>query len=233
MRLMVDGEQTTADTAKCARDHSRQSAASFELKAAEWSALRSGDNAVRRRVFLCYAEVLHRAVRAWVRGIRPEDADDLVFEAFFRAFKNIAAAKSAETFEGWLLSLARNTAMDFCRKQGRAVRELSLEDLSAPAREHALQAARSEDATGLLAQLASQEDRSMLAALIGQVLAELPARQQQALLDRYRDGHTLQHIAAAQGIAEDAAGSLLYRARMAFREKFAKRSNATGRQVNE
>lgn len=219
---MLDGERSSKAAGSADRD---AEAGAFEIDAAEWAALRSGDNAARRRIFMRYASVLQLAVRGWARGIQSEDADDIVSEIFFRAFKNIASVKSAESFEGWLFGLARNVTMDFCRRQGRSIKELSLDDLSDPAREQALRAARTEDAASVLAQLESREDRGALAALIQQVLAELPARQQQALLDRYRDGKSLAQIAATQGMAEDAAGSLLYRARMAFREKFKKRQS--------
>jgi len=216
MRLMLDSDPSPTAA-------EQNSAGAFELSESEWVALRSGDNATRRRVFLRFVDVLRLAVRGWVHGIQREDADDIVSETFFRAFKNIGSVRAAEQFEGWLFGLARNVAMDFCRRQGRSIKQLSLEDLSPTAREQALRAASEADAASVLAQLESREDRGVLSALVQQVLAELPARQQQALLDRYRDGKTLSEIAAAQHIAEDAAGSLLYRARMAFREKFQKR----------
>lgn len=187
--------------------------------AGDWPALRAGDPAARERFYRCYAAVLYRAIRSWARGLSDAEAEDLLSESFVKAFRHLGDLREPANLEGWFFRLARNAVMDHCRRNGRSVREWSFGDLRQSARSAAVRGLRAESGD-VLAALASAEDREQLAALIGQVLAEMPARQQEALLGRYRRGERVEDLARRLGIEREAAASLLHRARRTFRERF-------------
>lgn len=193
--------------------------------ARDWPALRAGDTAARERFYRCYAAVLLRAIRSWARGLSDAEAEDLLSESFVKAFRHLGDLREAANLEGWLFRLARNVTMDHCRRNGRSVREWSFGDLSRTARDAAMRGLRA-DSGDVLAALASAEDREQLAALIGQVLSELPARQQEALLGKFRHGERVEDLARRLGIEREAAASLLHRARRTFRERFRLRAKA-------
>lgn len=195
-----------------------------------WPALRAGETAAREMFYQTYAESLHRAIRAWAHQLSPEESEDLLSESFVRAFRGIQKVRSWEHLEGWLFALARNTVMDFCRARNRATKVLLLEDLSPAGREEALASAGSPACGDALHELALKEDRGRLAALVGQVLAELPARQQEALIMMYQQNQGLEAIGARWEITPEAVASLLYRAREAFRERFEKRRTVLERE---
>ena len=44
------------------------------------------------------------------------EAEDLAQDTFIKAYKNFKSLKEPEKIKGWLFSIARNTAMDFFRK---------------------------------------------------------------------------------------------------------------------
>lgn len=190
---------------------------------AEWPALRAGEAAARETFYRTYAGTLHRAIRAWAHQLSREEAEDLLSESFVRAFREAHKVRSWRRLEGWLFTLARNTVVDFCRGRRRAAKVLLLEDLSPAGREEVLAAAGNPASGDALHELTLEEDRGRLAALVGQVLAELPVRQQQALDLRYRQGLGLEAIGASWSIAPEAVASLLYRAREAFRARFTRR----------
>ncbi len=55
------------------------------------------------------------------------DLDDLVQEAFFRAFRKIATFKGGASFRTWVMTIGRNALRDLHRKRGHRAM-LSLED---------------------------------------------------------------------------------------------------------
>jgi RNA polymerase sigma-70 factor (ECF subfamily) len=187
------------------------------LSAQEWAALRAGEPAAREAFYARYAEPVHRALFAWARGLRPEEAEDLLSEIFLRAFRSVESVRELARLEGWLFGLARNTVMDFLRKRGRVVKELRLEDFSPGVREQLTQSG----AEGLARDAAQQAE---IAVLVGQVLAELPARYQRALVAKYQEERSLKELGAELSLEPGAAAALLLRARTAFREGFALRT---------
>lgn len=69
------------------------------------------------------AELVRRHARAVARflaaaGAR-EDVDDLVQEAFFRAFRHIATYRAGASFRTWVMTIASNALTDLRRTRGR------------------------------------------------------------------------------------------------------------------
>ena len=69
------------------------------------------------------AELVRRHARAVARflaaaGAR-EDVEDLVQEAFFRAFRHIAGYRAGASFRTWVMTIASNALTDLRRRAGR------------------------------------------------------------------------------------------------------------------
>ncbi len=67
----------------------------------------------RRWLGRAYAVALSRVGNA-------ADAEDLVQEAFFRAFRSLGRLKDPSRFGPWLLQIVRNAARDLHRRSGRS-----------------------------------------------------------------------------------------------------------------
>jgi len=69
------------------------------------------------------AELVRRHARAVARflaaaGAR-EETEDLVQEAFFRAFRHIATYRAGASFRTWVMTIAANALTDLRRRRGR------------------------------------------------------------------------------------------------------------------
>jgi RNA polymerase sigma-70 factor (ECF subfamily) len=86
------------------------------------SAARSGDEHAFGRLYEQYARSVHGVVLAHAP---PDDAADLVQEAFLMAWRKFHTLRDPGAFGGWLLAIARNTAR---QSQRGALRLVSLEE---------------------------------------------------------------------------------------------------------
>lgn len=77
-------------------------------------AARHGDRAAFTKLYERYARMVHGIVLA--RAPRTE-ADDLVQDVFFFAWRKIQTLRDVHAFGGWLGMIARNRAMDFHRQK--------------------------------------------------------------------------------------------------------------------
>ncbi|MCO5247526.1 MAG: sigma-70 family RNA polymerase sigma factor [Chitinophagales bacterium] len=80
-----------------------------------------------------YSELLHRykdAVYFLILKIvrTPEDAEDLTYITFTKAFNNLATYDSAFKFSTWLFKIASNSAIDLLRKKSVKTLSISNED---------------------------------------------------------------------------------------------------------
>ena len=77
-------------------------------------AARNGDRAAFTKLYERYARMVHGIVLA--RAPRTE-ADDLVQDVFFFAWRKIHTVRDAAAFGGWIGMIARNRAMDYHRQK--------------------------------------------------------------------------------------------------------------------
>ena len=84
-------------------------------------AARNGDRTAFTKLYEQYARMVHGIVLA--RAPRSE-ADDLVQDVFFFAWRKIHTVRDAAAFGGWIGMIARNRAMDYHR-QKRETEELT------------------------------------------------------------------------------------------------------------
>ncbi len=164
---------------------------------------------------LAFSE-LHRrhypALRAFVFHLlgsrhRHEDAEDVVQDAFARAFDALSERRFSGDFRRWIFTIARNRSIDLLR--GERVRLVSLD---AEGTEAAVPVAA--EATTPVAVAEAHEEVAWLVAAI----EKLPERQRSALLLRELGG--LSHLEIAQTL-ETTAGSarqLITRARDGIRD---------------
>ncbi len=137
--------------------------------------------------------LVHRHARALGRflysaGASRGDVEDLVQEAFFRAFRRLDSWRAEASFRSWLFTIGSNLLKDqFRRRKGRTV--LSLEDRDLP------------DRNDPARQYAAVEAEERLRA----ELARLPRLQREVFLLRAQEGAEYGEIAAALDTTPGAA----------------------------
>src|SRR5580765_8007540 len=93
------------------------------------AAYRSGDEAAAAELVTRHGGALGRYLYA--AGAAVSDVEDLVQEAFFRAFRALDTWRGEASFRGWLFRIGSNLRKDQYRRQaGRVI--LSIEDHDVP-----------------------------------------------------------------------------------------------------
>jgi RNA polymerase sigma-70 factor, ECF subfamily len=150
------------------------------------AAYRSGDERAAAELVRRHAAALGRFL--YSSGAGTSEIDDLVQEAFFRAFRKLDSWRAEASFRSWLFTIAGNLLRDeFRKRKGR--RMLSLEDRDFPD--------RADPHADLMAHEASERLR--------EGLARLPRLQREVFLLRVQEGVDYQQIAAALGTTPGAA----------------------------
>jgi RNA polymerase sigma factor (sigma-70 family) len=162
-----------------------------------------GDGAAFSELYCTYHD---RLVRFCAKRLGdPHEAEDAVQEAFVRAWRALDRFGGRQSFYPWLSVIAANVCTDALRKRGR--NEL-LADGSQPTA-----APQGEDITDRL--LAAEE-----AATVTRAIRRLKGRHQRVLYLREGLGWSVQDIATHEGVAANAADTLLWRARLALKREF-------------
>ena len=170
---------------------------------------------LRDRDMELLADLVGRSQRRLVRYLvyltgRRDYAEDLAQETWIRVLQRGSQYDGRQRFDPWLFAIARNLAIDYLRKKGKAVQTDSLPDdhdeiplvpSSGPSPFEA--AARSEDAIRLAAQL--------------QILSPL---YREALLLRFQEDLSLAEIAQVLGAPVTTVTSRIYRGLAALRSAF-------------
>lgn len=150
------------------------------------SAYRAGDERAAAELVRRHAPALGRYL--YSSGAAPDEIEDLVQEALFRAFRRLDSWRGEASFRSWLFAIAGNVLRDeFRRRKGRQV--LSLEDRDLP------------DRADPEAELAATETEEGLR----RGIASLPRLQREVFLLRTQQGSGYAEIAAALGTTPGAA----------------------------
>lgn len=145
-----------------------------------------GDEAAAAELVRRHADALARFL--YTAGAAPEEIEDLVQEALFRAFRGIAGWRQQASFRSWLFSIGGNLLKDHARRtRGRVI--LSIDDRDLP------------DRTDPAAELAAGEAEER----VRQGIAALPRLQREVFLLRAQEGTPYEEIAAALGTTPGAA----------------------------
>ena len=139
------------------------------------------------------AALVHRHAAAVGRflyssGAAPDEIDDLVQEALFRAFRRLDGWRGEASFRSWLFAIAGNALRDeFRRRKGRQMLSLEDRDLADHQDPHA--------------ELAATEVEEGLR----RGIAALPRLQREVFLLRTQQGSGYEEIAAVLGTTPGAA----------------------------
>lgn len=122
-------------------------------------------------------------------GAPASDVDDILQEAFFRAFRAIGTFRGDSSFRGWLFRIAANAARDLHRRGRRRGVVLSIDDHEIPA----------------LSDPAGEVEASEAEGSLKGALGRLPPKQRDVFLLRAQQGMPYEEIAAALGTTPGAA----------------------------
>lgn len=134
----------------------------------------------------------------------PDEAEDVVQEAFVRAYERLGDFDPTHRFYTWIYRIARNRCLNVLRRR----RVWGLVTLSDPDRAPPLPAAERSDRPA--------EDHELARALVD-CRANLPGDQREVFDLRHADGLSYREIAAAVGAPEGTVMSRLARAREKMR----------------
>jgi len=150
------------------------------------AAYRAGDEGAATELVRRHAGAVGRYL--YSSGAAPDEVDDLVQEALFRAFRRLDGWRGEASFRSWLFAIAGNVLRDeFRRRKGRRI--LSLEHRDLP------------DHADPDADLAATEVEERLR----RGVAALPRLQREVFLLRTQQGSGYEEIAAALGTTPGAA----------------------------
>lgn len=161
------------------------------------------DNALFRTVVMPHIDEAYRLAR-WLTT-NGTDAEDVVQDASLRAFRAIRSYAGGNP-RAWLLSIVRNTAYSWLRKN-RPATIVSVEDIEAVELEHGKPGENYDDTPE--ASLIAKVDAEQLRAAI----AKLPAPFREALVLRDIEGLDYREIAEATEVPIGTVMSRLARAR--------------------
>ena len=172
------------------------------------AALRAGEEGAFARLVTDYQTAIYNL--AWRLVHDREDARDIAQEVFLKAYRQIPKIEGELHLWAWLYRVTVNACWDHLRAGSR--RPVLLDDPGEQA----------DQRTG------DGEDPAEMARLFSASLAQLPPKQQAALL--LKDVHGLQHsdIAATLGISRGSSEVLLFRARRSFRNAFTSMTTDVG-----
>ena len=156
---------------------------------------------VHRYVHLVYASALRQTGDS-------HQADDVTQVVFIDLARNAHTIRRDAVLSAWLVTAVRYRVSKDRRSQARR-------------REHERKAARMPRSTD-----SQHNDWRQIAAELDQAVAQLPARNRDALLVRYFEGKTMAEVAQRLGISEDAAKQRVSRAIGQLRKLFARRGTA-------
>jgi RNA polymerase sigma-70 factor (ECF subfamily) len=87
---------------------------------------RAGDETAVRELYCRHAGAIHTVARSMVRD--PELVAEVVQQTFVKAWRGAAGFDDARPLAPWLYAIARRTAVDVLRREGRHQDVVSLDD---------------------------------------------------------------------------------------------------------
>lgn len=136
----------------------------------------------------------------------PEDAQDVVQEAFIKAYRHVHAFDASLSFSAWMYRIVRNAAVDALRRRSARPFTVSTDDEERPI------AIVAPDAHA--AALTRIEAES-----VARIIQELPVKYREAMVLRDLEGHTYEEIADILKAPKGTVASLVNRGRKMVRER--------------
>jgi RNA polymerase sigma-70 factor (ECF subfamily) len=175
--------------------------------AAAVSRARTGDADAFRLLVERHSQMIFRV--AYRMTGNEHDADDVVQEAFLRAYRQIDAFEERANFSTWLHRITVNCALDLLRARKRADHHYGGDPEAA-------------EMTGALRGIDAQQDRLLLSAEMKDAVAiameRLSGNERTAFMLRHFDGMPIEDIGKTLGIQVNAAKHTVFRAVRKLRE---------------
>jgi len=86
-----------------------------------------GDTKAHYQIYKMYSKAMYNIAIRFVSN--QQDAEDLLQEAFIKAFKNIRGFKGESSFGSWLKRIVINTCLDFVKKKEPVFTEFENQDV--------------------------------------------------------------------------------------------------------
>ena len=139
---------------------------------------------------------LHRAMTAYLAG-SSVDPEDVVQEAFLKAYKNLDSFHEDSGFYTWIYAIARNLAIDELRKRKHEKMRVNIPS----------------DELNLKSDPASNESDREEIQILRKAIAMLPELLRSIVVMRLIDGLTYPEIAEVTGLNEQTVKNRMFRAR--------------------
>lgn len=159
---------------------------------------REGDTEAFRRLVETHARSLY-GLAGRISG-SPADAEDIVQESFFKAWRKLHRFDETASFKTWMHKIVTNTALDLIRKRGRRP--------ETPAEEVAPSVLPGSSEPGPEREAAGRE----LGARVREALETLSPRERAAFVLRHFEERTTREIGQALGVTPNASKQLVFRA---------------------
>ncbi len=157
--------------------------------------IKNGDREAFMKIVAAYQQKIFVLAYSLVRN--REDALDLVQEVFLRLYEKVQSYRPGESFQAWLMQIARNLSIDFLRRS-KIRKKDSLDGLDL---DRADLAADRED-----------PDRFQTGELIRRAVLALPEKQRLVFILHHFDELKYEEIAERLGIAQGTVKSLHFKA---------------------
>jgi RNA polymerase sigma-70 factor (ECF subfamily) len=156
----------------------------------------AGDRVAFRQLVMDHSHAMFRL--AWRLTADEHAAEDIVQEAFIKAWRKIGEFRMESSFKSWLHRITVNTAMDYLRKHSRRQQfETAETEWEAP------------DHTSMAADSGRQIDISTQARA---AMMNLSESERTALLLKHYEGHSIDEIARIMDITTGACKQNIFRA---------------------
>ena len=174
----------------------------MEDDAADVGAARAGDEEAYRRLVERHSRNVFRLAYRMTRS--EHDAEDVVQDAFIKAFRRLDSFESRANFGTWLHRIAANCAYDVLRVRERRKREEPLE--TDPENPEARAQPSLAPAPDRLALSADVRDR------VARAMARLSPLERSAFVLRHHQGLSIREIGVALGLDTSATKHSIFRA---------------------
>ncbi len=150
-------------------------------------ALVNGDKQGLRRIYDAYMRLIYAVVYDVVK--KREDAEDITSEFFIKLIRVASSFKKGSPHKTWLVTIARNMAIDFIRKNNREILEYDNENSS----EGIIEKAGMDNETGCV------EDKAILAQDMKKAMESLSAKEKEIVDLKLIGGLKFKEIAQVTG----------------------------------
>jgi RNA polymerase sigma-70 factor (ECF subfamily) len=156
----------------------------------------SGDRMAFRRLVIEHSHAMFRL--AWRLSADEHAAEDIVQEAFIKAWRKIGDFRMEASFKSWLHRITVNTAMDYLRKHSRRA-QFEIEEPEWEPADHTVMAADS----GTQIDISTHTRAAMM---------NLSESERTALLLKHYEGHSIKEIAQIMDITTGSCKQNIFRA---------------------